>query len=109
MKPSYPHAAPPKSTSESITVVGGPPSRDSTLTAVLLRGGTPGTMNPRREPSGEKNGLTAPSVPPNGDPRSWSRAGSHNRVPPSGVAPVYPGRSPPGEIASRYMSNGASP
>src|SRR5215204_1316397 len=84
------------STAESITVAGVPPPTGTTLRA----GGAPVAVsvatNPRREPSGEKNGSTAPSAPATGVAWSWSRLRTHNRV-----APTYARYSPLGETAIR--------
>ena len=51
---------------ESINVAGVPPPTGTTLSEGEPPVAVSGTMNPRRDPSGEKNGLRAPSPPATG-------------------------------------------
>ena len=72
----------------------GAPSKEATRTEF------PPLMKPIRPPSGEKNGLAAPSVPAMGVAVSWSSGRTQRRVPPS-AGPEYTMRRPSGEMASR--------
>jgi len=60
----------------------------------------PFLMNPTRLPSGEKNGLEAPSVPAIGVASSWSMRRSQRRVPPS-AGPMYASARPSRDSAMR--------
>src|SRR6185369_4743599 len=73
-------------------VSGGPPSSERIRTVRPFR------MKPSWRPSGEKNGLTTPSVPGIGVGRSLSWSRSQRRVPPS-AGPMYTSLVPSGEIA----------
>ena len=92
MKPSYPHAAPGPPTPVDVTVVGGPPASAATLISALP--GAP-LMKPTRKPSGEKNGLKAPSVPISSTGSSWSRDRTKRRP----VSPTYTSFEPSGDAA----------
>src|SRR5256885_9946546 len=75
----------------SVTVIGGAPLTVAILTSFTLR-------KPTLLPSGEKNGVLAPSVPGTAIAWSWLRARSKScdRGP-----PMYASRDPSGEIATR--------
>ena len=78
----------------SVSVTVGAPASDAIRTAV------PSLRNPIRWPSGEKNGLAAPSVPAIGVASSWSSRRSQRRFPPS-AGPLYTSARPSGESAIR--------
>ena len=71
-----PHDAPPPETFSLTTTGGVPPAIGTSRTSNGLR-----LMYPIREPSGEKNGPVAPSVPLIGTASSASRERSHNWLP----------------------------
>ena len=73
----------------------GPPSSDT------VRSFEPPTRNPTWRPSGEKNGVPAPSVPAIGVEVSWSCSRIQSR-PPRSAGPTYTRRFPSGEIATRF-------
>src|SRR5258705_2649756 len=92
MNPSGPHDAPDVPVSSvSVTVIGGAPLIDAICTSFTLRKAT-------LPPSGEKNGVLAPSVPGTAIACSWLRARikSCDRGP-----PMYATRDPSGEMATR--------
>src|SRR6267378_3437186 len=92
MNPSGPHDAPAVPVrSVSVTVIGGAPLIDAISTSFTLR-------KPTLLPSGEKNGVLAPSVPGTAIAWSWLRARikSCDRGP-----PMYASRDPSGEMATR--------
>src|SRR6267142_2050079 len=92
MNPSGPHDAPAVPVrSVSVTVIGGAPLIDAISTSFTLR-------KPTLLPSGEKNGVLAPSVPGTAIAWSWLRARikSRDRGP-----PMYASRDPSGEMATR--------
>ena len=78
----------------SVSVTVGAPASEAMRTCV------PSLTNPIRWPSGEKNGLDAPSVPAIGVASSWSIRRSQRRLPPS-PGPLYTSARPSGESAIR--------
>ncbi len=93
---------PEKVTPESATVIGGPPARDTIRIDVGLS-----VMNATREPSGEKVGFHASSLPGIGVASSRSRDRSQSRTPPE-PSPTYTIREPSGDTASRLPKRGRS-
>src|SRR5258708_13274640 len=92
MNPSGPHDGPDVPVSSvSVTVIGDAPLIDAICTSFTLR-------KPTLLPSGEKNGVLAPSVPGTAIAWSWLRARikSCDRGP-----PMYASRDPSGEMATR--------